>query len=317
MVRGAHQGLPTSRPDLRPGLPSPATVRLVAVPLSACLIVRDEAAEITACVTAITPYADEVVVADTGSTDRTAALARQAGARVVDVPWRDDFAAARNAATAACEHDWILSLDADERPEGDPAALRELLAEITAPAVGVTFRIEGPNPRGTMPHRAVRLFRRSAAQWRGRVHEEVVARNGAPLEVAQLPERALTLVHTGYVDPAAFTRKVARNLTLARAEVAELTAEDAPAGRRIAALLDLGRTELAAGLRADGAATLGRVRDLAGPGAAAWVWATDFLAWDGLRHGQVDEVWDLVAELVEQGAGEQHVRPLTERLLAD
>ncbi|WGL51037.1 glycosyltransferase [Nocardioides sp. BP30] len=289
------------------------------LPISACLIVRDEAAEIAGCVTAITPYVAEVLVADTGSTDDTPKLAAEAGARVVEVAWRDDFAAARNAATEACTHDWILSVDADERPEGDPAAVRTLLGGDLGETAGfgIAFRIEGPNPRGAVPHRAVRLFRRSVARWRGRVHEEVVASDGSPAVIAQLPERALALVHTGYADPAAFARKVTRNLALARAEVAGLANDGTSGERRVAALLDLGRTELAAGLSGEGRATLGLVRDLARPGTPAWVWATDFLAWDDVRHARLDRAWDLLGELSDHGAGEQHVRPLTERLLRD
>jgi glycosyltransferase involved in cell wall biosynthesis len=288
-------------------------------PVSGCLIVRDEAAGIGACLAALAPFVEEIVVADTGSADETAALAEQAGARVIEVPWTDDFAAARNAALTACRHDWVLSVDADERAVGDPGAVRELLAGTSATAVSVAFRIEGPNPRGLMDHRAVRLFRRTEGRWWGRVHEEVVAPDGTALASAPLPERALTLVHGGYADPAAFARKVARNLRLARAEVADVTAarsDDAvPPERLHAALLDLGRTELAAGLRADGTGTLAAVRDLAGAGSPAWVWASDFLAWDALRHDDLDRAWQLLGELAEHDAGERHVRPLAERLL--
>ena len=159
--------------------------------VAACLIVRDEAAEIGACLAALAPFVEEIVVADTGSADDTVPIARRAGARVIEVPWTDDFAAARNAALAACRHDWVLSVDADERAEGDPDAVRELLAGTSAVAVSVAFRIEGPNPRGPMGHRAVRLFRRTQGRWRGRVHEEVVAPDGTALASAPLPARAL------------------------------------------------------------------------------------------------------------------------------
>jgi glycosyltransferase involved in cell wall biosynthesis len=290
----------------------------VAPPVSACLIVRDEEAGIAECVAALAPYVAEIVVADTGSRDATAALARAAGARLLEVPWTDDFAAARNAAMAACRHDWVLSVDADERASGDATALGELLAgaDPGVAALSVEIReVDAPDPRGTATHRAVKMLRRSACCWRGRVHEEVVARAGGELVAARLPARALTLVHSGYADPAVFAAKVARNLRLARLEVAGLPA-NAPPERRIGALLDLGRTLLAAGDRGEAAETLAAVRRLAGAGAPAWIWATDFLAWDALRHDEVELAWELAAELAEQGAGERHVRPLTEHLLA-
>lgn len=288
----------------------------VDVALSACLIVRDEEARLEACLASVTPFVDEVVVADTGSRDGTVDVARQAGARVIEVPWRDDFAAARNLATSACGGAWILSVDADAQVVGDPQALRDLLAGTEAAALSIEIQeVDGPNPRGMSAHRAVQLFRRTEGIWRGRVHEEVVARHARQLVVAPAPAQVVALVHSGYADPAVFAAKVERNLRLARLEVADLDGAGAPAERRVSALLDLGRSELAAGLRHEGGTTLARVRELAGAGSPAWVWATDFLAWDALRHGETDRCWELLDELTTRGAGLQHVRPLAERLL--
>src|SRR5436305_12905330 len=59
-------------------------------------------------------WADEIVVADSGSTDRTAAIAQSLGARVVQLPF-DGFGDLRNRAIAECRHEWIFSLDSDER----------------------------------------------------------------------------------------------------------------------------------------------------------------------------------------------------------
>jgi len=72
--------------------------------------------------------ADEIVVGDTGSTDDSKAIAAQHDARVVDVPWSDDFAAARNATIAAATGDWLLHMDADEAlDEVGAAAIRALV----------------------------------------------------------------------------------------------------------------------------------------------------------------------------------------------
>ena len=83
--------------------------------LSLCLIARDEEALLPDCLASVQGIVDEIVVADTGSTDRTVAIAEAAGAKVVHHTWADDFAAARNAALAGASGDWILVLDADER----------------------------------------------------------------------------------------------------------------------------------------------------------------------------------------------------------
>ena len=59
-------------------------------------------------------WADEIVVADSGSTDRTAEIAQGLGARVVQIPFHG-FGDLRNRAIAECRHEWIFSLDSDER----------------------------------------------------------------------------------------------------------------------------------------------------------------------------------------------------------
>lgn len=294
--------------------------------VSACLIVRDEAARIAACLASVAPWVDEVVVADTGSTDDTATIARGLGARVLDVPWTDDFAAARNAAAAACRHDWVLSVDADERLTGRPADLPAALVALDPAVAALSLAIEevgGQDPRGTSRHRAVKLYRRGSCRWQGRVHEHVAwasgPRAGEPVVGPALD--VLLLRHDGYADPAAYAAKIARNLRLARREVADLAS--APADRRIAALVDLGRTALAAARhapaeRAEGVRVLEQVRAETSAGSQPWLWATDFLAWDAIGHGDEDRAWALAAELAELAdpdAGERHLRPLAERLL--
>ena len=81
--------------------------------LTVTIITRDEAAEIASAV-ASAAWADEVVVVDSRSTDDTVARARQAGARVEVRDW-PGFVAQKNHAASIASHDWILSIDADER----------------------------------------------------------------------------------------------------------------------------------------------------------------------------------------------------------
>ena len=97
--------------------------------LSVCMIVRDEAEALPETLACLAPPVDELVVVDTGSRDATLEIARGAGARLIEVPWQDDFAAARNAALAAARGRWCLALDADERVE---AATWPLLAAFLA-----------------------------------------------------------------------------------------------------------------------------------------------------------------------------------------
>ncbi|MBX3176512.1 MAG: tetratricopeptide repeat protein [Candidatus Hydrogenedentes bacterium] len=92
--------------------------------LSVSVIVRNEARRLPGFLSALDGLDCELVLADTGSSDDTAAIARARGVVVHEIPWGDDFAAARNAAMDRCSGLWILSLDADERfGSADLAAL--------------------------------------------------------------------------------------------------------------------------------------------------------------------------------------------------
>ncbi|MGE5576076.1 MAG: glycosyltransferase [Syntrophothermus sp.] len=110
--------------------------------VSLCMIARDEEDSLPACLEAATPEVDEIIVVDTGSTDRTkeiaagygGGLARTGGAnqpivRIFDFPWADDFAAARNFSLGKASGDWILVLDADEVIE---SGARRKLADFAA-----------------------------------------------------------------------------------------------------------------------------------------------------------------------------------------
>lgn len=165
--------------------------------LALSMIVRDAAADLARCLASVRGIVNEIVVADTGSRDETAAIARAHGAQVIAVAWQDDFAAARNAALAPVTADWVLSLDADERL--DSAAERELprlLARRDVDAYEVNIRnyfrttnvhlydqLAQPND-GRLEeardfaafalHQNLRLFRRAAhIRFTGRVHENV------------------------------------------------------------------------------------------------------------------------------------------------
>jgi len=82
--------------------------------LGLSMIARNEALTLAYCLESARAAVSQIVVADTGSTDETAAIARGFGATVISIPWRDDFSDARNAALARMETDWVLVLDGDE-----------------------------------------------------------------------------------------------------------------------------------------------------------------------------------------------------------
>jgi tetratricopeptide (TPR) repeat protein len=96
--------------------------------LSVVMIVRNEAHCLGECLASIASIADEIVIADTGSTDSTCDIARQFGAHLFSIEWRNDFAWARNQTLWAAKGDWLLHLDADEVL--DPENARKLRAVV-------------------------------------------------------------------------------------------------------------------------------------------------------------------------------------------
>ncbi|MEM9694444.1 MAG: glycosyltransferase [Myxococcota bacterium] len=95
-----------------------------------CVIAKDEESMLGPCLDSVKGLCSQLVVVDTGSTDRTKALAREHGAEVYDEPWTGDFAAARNASIARATGDFVLILDADERlGPGSTEVLRRVLAK--------------------------------------------------------------------------------------------------------------------------------------------------------------------------------------------
>lgn len=83
--------------------------------LSLCMIVKNEEATLADCLNSVKDVVDEMVVLDTGSTDRTVEIAQEFGAKVYFFEWCNDFAIARNQALGMVTGDWVLVLDADEK----------------------------------------------------------------------------------------------------------------------------------------------------------------------------------------------------------
>lgn len=274
--------------------------------LAAVLIVRDEASALPGCLQSLAGVVDVVHVHDTGSADDTPSIAAGLGAVVTRGPWTDDFSAARNDAQAGWEARWVLSIDADQRYAGDPAALRELISSSHADVLRVTI----DNTHDTLPytHAEGRLYRPRAVRWRGRVHERVV---GDDLTVAAAPRAAISLVHLGYGTPELRTGKALRNAALARQALQEL--DDPEESART--VLDLGRSLIAAGQRQDAADTFEVLRALF-PGTPQWLEGTDFLARLVLAAGLDEACLMLVAQLREAGAASMYCDWLAAQALA-
>ena len=143
-----------ARPDARNPAPGRAyNARVQPARVSVTIITKNEAARLEAALASVA-WADEIVVVDAGSTDATAEIARRATGRVFVEGW-PGFPQQKNRAADLATHDWILSIDADERVS--PA----LAAEIRAVLAG------GPAARGYRIPRVTRAFGRElrATDW--------------------------------------------------------------------------------------------------------------------------------------------------------
>lgn len=190
------------------------------------MIVRDEAAMLPGFLASVAGLWDELVAADTGSRDATPALIRAAGGTVVEIPWRDDFAAARNASLAPARGRWILCLDADERPDAELVAALRRLATLDRRAGAATIVMRNALPDGGCREaRLLRCFRNTPEiRFRHRIHEDVADDVGAFLARQRLELRHLSggVEHLGYVrETAASRHKKDRDVRLLRAALAD------------------------------------------------------------------------------------------------
>jgi tetratricopeptide (TPR) repeat protein len=205
----------------------------MAVRLTLCLIARNEESMLPGCLAAAAGAVDEVVLVDTGSTDRTREIARSAGATVLERAWDDDFAAPRNLAIEQAHGDWVLVLDADERlARGAGQVIRQALRR---PAFDMGFLrfhnasrgdaglddVVGGAARAGEPYSLPRLLRRLPdLRYRGIIHENVndwAAAHGN--RYLLLPA---DVVHLGYVgELQGSMAKRDRNLALLRRRMAQ------------------------------------------------------------------------------------------------
>jgi len=107
--------------------------------ISLCMITKDEQEFLEQCINSVKSAVDEIIVVDTGSTDKTKEIAKKLGAKVFDFEFNDDFSEAKNFCISKASHEYILSLDADEAvSEEDAARIKEIIKEN---ADGFKFKI--------------------------------------------------------------------------------------------------------------------------------------------------------------------------------
>ena len=175
-------------------------------PISVCIIAKNEENRIEKCLASIQPYDFEIVVVDTGSTDRTKEIASKYADKVLDFVWCDDFAAARNFSLQAASNNWIFMLDCE----------LNYFRKNFSDSVGAISRENLVTENGQLvlnnTDHTERFFNKKLYHYTGIIHEQLT-----PIRGSELPCLLLhtTIEHTGYdMTPEQQIAKGKRNLSL-------------------------------------------------------------------------------------------------------
>jgi glycosyltransferase involved in cell wall biosynthesis len=171
--------------------------------LALCMIVKNEQQFLPYCLGSIYKYCDEIIVIDTGSTDKTIEIAEAFGAYVVRAPWKDDFALVRNIAQSAAHSDWIIWLDGDEvvNDAGAKKIKNQLLNDSTSdfflcPRVNFWHDLKHAI---WYPDSQYKIYRNNIGlKWTGKLHEKIYDENN-PHHRRRLKHCDVHTFHYAYV----------------------------------------------------------------------------------------------------------------------
>lgn len=194
------------------------------IPVTVCIIAKNEEMHIEECLKRLQPYGFEVIVADTGSTDRTRQIAEQYADKVVDFEWIDDFSAARNFCASQASNLHILALDCDEYVEkcnvGSLLKLMKTYRDLIG-ALQINSVVDRPDGLTSyVKDNVPRFYDRRYFKYSGAVHEQIVPARSykeLPRQNFLLP---IEVIHHGYALPPEQMRiKQERNLRLLHHEL--------------------------------------------------------------------------------------------------
>lgn len=197
------------------------------IPISVCIITKNEAALLERCLASLHPFPFEIVVIDTGSTDNSKEIAQKFTDKIYDFTWTDDFSAARNFAAGCASHDLILSIDTDEAVTA--LDWNELQAAIASHpvSVGSVRHLDYFETGSGIQHYDTmleRIYDRRYYHYERPIHEMILPISNSISYSSY--ETTVTMDHIGYLgDQSALQDKAERNLVLLRKE-AEKTPDD-------------------------------------------------------------------------------------------
>lgn len=191
-------------------------------PISLCMIVKDEENFLPDCLASVQEMVGEIIIVDTGSTDRTIEFAHQFNCSVFNYKWKEDFAAARNFALSRTTLPWILYLDADERLNRE---FHEIVLQAVKKNSADAFYLKVHSPvsgiLGNVPHIQAypRLFKKlRGARFEGKIHEQITP--SLKRVKARFQYLDATIEHLGYIQTDEILKnKIERNLKYLREQV--------------------------------------------------------------------------------------------------
>lgn len=189
------------------------------LPISVCIIAKNEEKYIEECLKHLMPFGFEIVVADTGSTDRTKEIAQKYADKVVDFEWIDDFSAARNFCAQQATNRWILSLDCDEYVDSVDAGAIRIGMQKYPKAVGIihlkNLLIDDKGAKRYTVDDVVRFYNKGRYTYVNAIHEQLVAINSDEPDKYPSFFMPMEVIHHGYnITGEEMERKQRRNLRL-------------------------------------------------------------------------------------------------------
>ncbi|MCH8294548.1 glycosyltransferase, partial [Candidatus Poribacteria bacterium] len=180
--------------------------------LSICMIVKNEEEALPKCLSSIQGLADELIVVDTGSTDRTVKIVQSFGAKVYHFAWNDNFSDARNESLKHATGDWILWLDADDiLPKTHHATIRRLLGQPNNHAF--FFRLENVGGDEATCYQLRMFPNLPGIEYTMPVHEQILP-SLMRLGVNKMVNLDVSVIHTGYTDAKTIAAKNAKYLEI-------------------------------------------------------------------------------------------------------
>lgn len=171
------------------------------LPISICMIMKNEEKNLRKCLDSIKGLAHELILVDTGSADSTLDIAREYTSQIYHFDWIHDFSAARNYSLSLASNDWVLVLDCDESLSSiDKDSLTMFMKEHPY-KIGLISRrnhYESNQTDSVYTDLVERFFNRNLYEYRGEVHEQVVPKNSSPF-ISGKESINLHLEHFGYV----------------------------------------------------------------------------------------------------------------------